>query len=382
MTTTRRFLIAVSTAFVPFLALAEPPAELAGRYVSLRGDRLEFTTASGGTNGAESVTYRYSVTNPTTASLVVAYPSSGRQRTVTLIFDEGGTPLEHREFDLLSMNPPRPPVFRSGPFEIGLLDVAPPPPLESSAPDALAGLSLQTGKKRLEFLTGDRGRHFRQGRSDYFTYVYTLVDENSARAELTDESDGHLTLIDLDFNAEGRPVSFTATEEKDGVPVTVTGRFTMGTNRNLADLRIGNNPEELAGNDVFSPFGIFQTVGQRSDGRDPLVYHLSLQNDGDTDSFRLRGTRDRSHFRVEYYTYPDGENVTAAMISGTLESGELGHDASADFTMELTPLRSHGSFLGEISARSLSVPEARDAVLSLSLIKARSRQVSSRRTQR
>lgn len=381
MTTTRRLLLAVSTLFVPYLSLAAPPAELTGRFVSLKGDRFEFHTVSGGTNGADSVTYTYSVTDATNASLVVNYPS-GRQRSVTLTFLADGSPLEYREFDLVSINPPMPPIFRSGTFEIGLLEVTPPPPLDSSAPDELTGLYLQTGKKRLEFLTGDRGRHYLPGRSDYFTYVYTITDEDSARVALTYETDGRTALLDLDFDAQGRPVSFTATEEKNGAPLTTTGKLAMGTNRHLADLQIGTDVANLVGNDHFSAIGLYQTVGQRGDDKDPLDYTIALQNDGDTDTFRLRGSRARSHFRVEYYTYASRENVTAAMVAGTLEVGELGHGGTATLTMELTPLRANGAFLGEISARSLSVPEARDAVHSLTLVKARSKNKSGKKRSR
>jgi integral membrane protein len=96
----------------------------------------------------------------------------------------------------------------------------------------------------------------------------------------------------------------------------------MGTDRNLADLQIGLDPENLV--------------------------------DGDTNAFRLRASRDRHFFRVESYSYPAHENVTAATVAGTFET-----TAS---TMELTQLRANGAFVGEISAPSLSVAEARDAV--------------------
>jgi hypothetical protein len=61
------------------------------------------------------------------------------------------------------------------------------------------------------------------------------------------------------------------------------------------------------------------------------------------------------------------------MVAGTFETTALEHGETAAFTMELTPLRANGAFLGEISARSLAVAEARDAVHSLSLVKARSK---------
>jgi hypothetical protein len=383
MTTTRTLILSVASFFLPFDTHAAPPSDLTGRYVSLKGDRIEFPTASSGTNGAEAVTYTYSVTNATTSSLVVNYPASGRRRTVTLTFLADGSPLEYREFDLVSINPPMPPIFRSGTFETGLLEVVPPPPVESSAPDALTGLFLQTGKKRLEFLTEGRGRLFIPGKSAYFTYLYNISDEDSARAELTYEDGVRSAVVEVNFDAQGRPVSFTATEERAGsAGVTASGPFTMGTNRHLADLQIGTDPEKLAGADHFGAFGLFQTVGQCGKDMDTLVYPFVVENDGDTDAFRLRASRDRHSYRVEYFSYPARENVTAAMVAGTFETTALEHGETAAFTMELTPLRANGAFLGEISARSLSVAEARDAVHSLSLVKARSKHESGKKKRR
>lgn len=383
MTTTRRLIFAVSALLLlPLVTFAAPPSDLTGRYVTLKGDRLEFPTASSGTNGAEAVTYTYSVTDTTTSSLVVNYPS-GRQRSVTLTFLADGSPLEYREFDLVSINPPMPPIFRSGTFETGLLEVVPPPPVESSAPDALTGLYLQTGKKRLEFLTEGRGRLFIPGKSAYFTYLYTITDEDSARAELAYEDGLRTAVVEVNFDAQGRPVSFNTTEQTSGgETVTATGKFAMGTNRNLADLQIGIDPAKLAGADHFSAFGAYQTVGQCGKNMDTLVYPFVIENDGDTDAFRLRASRDRHFFRVEYFSYPARENLTAAMVAGTFETTSLEHGGTAAFTMELTPLRANGAFLGEISARSLTVVEARDAVHSLSLVKARSKHESGKRKRR
>lgn len=109
-----------------------------------------------------------------------------------------------------------------------------------------------------------------------------------------------------------------------------SSNFTMGTDRNLADLQIGLDPENLV--------------------------------DGDTNAFRLRASRDRHFFRVESYSYPARENVAAAMVAGTFETTAREHGETAASTMELTQLRANGAFVGEISAPSLSVAEARDAV--------------------
>ena len=383
MTTTRLLILAIATLVLPIVTHAAPPADLTGRYVTLKGDRLEFSTTTSGTNGAEAVTYTYAVTDATASSLVVNYPSSGRQRTVTLTFLEDGSPFEYREFDFLSVNPPMPPVFRSGTFETGLLEVLPPPPVESSAPDALTGLYLQAGRKRLEFLTGGRGRLFIPGKCAYFTYLYSITDEDSARVELTYEDGVRTAVVEVNFNAQGRPTSYDATERTTGSEsVTASGKFAMGANHHLADLQIGLDPAKLAGADHFSAFGLYQTVGQRGNNMDTLVYPFVIENDGDTDAFRLRASRDRHFFRVEYFSYPARENLTAAMVAGTFETTSLEHGGTAAFTMELTPLRAKGAFLSEISARSVKVAEARDAVHSLSLVKARSKHESGKRKRR
>ena len=92
-----------------------------------------------------------------------------------------------------------------------------------------------------------------------------------------------------------------------------SSNFMMGTNRNLADLQIGLDPENLVG--------------------------------GDTDAFRLRDSRDRHFFRFESYRYPARENVTAATVAGTFETTAREHGETAAFTMELAQLRANGAFL-------------------------------------
>ena len=92
-----------------------------------------------------------------------------------------------------------------------------------------------------------------------------------------------------------------------------SSNFTMGTDRNLADLQIGLDPENLV--------------------------------DGDTNAFRLRDSRDRHFFRVESYRYPARENVTAATVAGTFETTAREHGETTAFTMELAQLRANGAFL-------------------------------------
>ena len=132
-------------------------------------------------------------------------------------------------------------------------------------------------------------------------------------------------------------------------------------------------PANLVGNDYFGAIGSQQTAARRVETMDTVVYAFAIENDGDTDTFRLKATRGRNTFRAEYFSYPDRGNLTAAMTTGKFETPELAHRATAAYTVELTPLRSNGAFVGEIATRSVSVGEARDAVHSFTLVKARTK---------
>ena len=368
MTTNRLILTVIFLFFFTSVIQAAPPADLVGNYVILRGDRLEFPTATSGTNGSETVTYTYQVQGALSAALVVTYPVSGRSRNVNLNFLEDGTPLSFQEFDFLSTNPPMPPVVRSGALEIGLLEVT--PPLESSAPDFLTGTFLSGGGKRFEFLTGGNGRVFSPGKGDYFAYDYLILDEVSAGATIRFDDGARVIELFLTFDAAGNPLGFQSSEFLDGAPVIEkSGNFERGVNRHLGDLKIGNDAFSVFGNDHFNALGLFQTAGRISDTTKTVVYRFELENDGDTDRFRIGATGARHTFKPEYFSLPGRENLTAEMTTGRYVTPDLGHREVAAYTMELTPLRDTGLFLGGITSRSQTVEAARDTVASFTLVK-------------
>jgi hypothetical protein len=365
MTTLRSFLTLVSVSFFTSMAHAAPPADLMGNYVTLRGDRIEFPTASSGVNGSDAVTYTYQVQGALSASLVVTYPASGRSRHVNLNFLEDGTPLSFQEFDL---TPPLPPLVRSGALEIGLLEVT--PPLESSAPDSLSGTYVTSGGKRFEFLTAGKGRTFSPGKGDYFSYDYTILDEVSAGATIRFDYGTRVTELVLTFDAMGNPSGFQSSEFRDGAPVMERfGIFERGVNRHLGDLKIGNDAFSVYGNDHYNALGLFQTAGRFSDSMKTVVYRFELENDGDTDRFRIDATGARHSFKAEYFSLPGRENLTAEMTTGRYVTYDLGHREVAAYSMELTPLRDNGAFLGGVTARSQKVEGARDTVTSFTLVK-------------
>lgn len=370
MTTSRAFLSVVSVCLFTSVTQAAPPDDLTGRYVTLNGDRIELPTASAGSNGSDEVTYTYEVLSDLSASLVINYPVSSRMRNVTLSFLADGTAAGYQEFDFLSTNPPMPPMVRSGSFEIGLLEVA--PPLESSAPASLTGSFLIGGGKRYEFLTSENGRLFVPGKSEYFTYDYFINDEVSSGATILFEGGAREIELVLTFDAEGNPVGYESTEFLDSEVVgEKSGRFETGVNRHLADLKIGTDALSLLGDDHFNALGFRQTTGKVSNSMKTIVYSFEVENDGDTDRIRLEATRARHYFKVEYFTRPGRENVTAAMTTGRHVTAELVHGEVAAYTMELTPLRETGAFAGAVTARSESVTPARDTVASLTLVKAK-----------
>jgi|GEM_PF-3737936 len=368
MTKIRSTLAVLSALLLTSFAEASPPADLLGKYVILRGDRLEFPTATSGTNGSEPVTYTYQVQGALSASLVVTYPASGRSRNVNLNFLEDGTPLSFQEFDFLGTIPPRPPVVRSGALEIGLLEVT--PPLESSAPDFLTGTFVSGDGRRFEFLTAEKGRVFSPGKGDYFSYDYLILDEVSAGATIRFDDGARVIELFLTFDAAGNPLGLQSSEFLDGAPVIEkSGNFERGVNRHLGDLKIGNDAFSVFGNDHFNALGLFQTAGRFSDTTKTVVYRFELENDGDTDRFRLDATGARHSFKAEYFSLPGRENLTAEMTTGRYVTPDLGHREVAAYTMELTPLRDTGLFLGGITSRSQTLEAARDTVASFTLVK-------------
>jgi len=260
--TSRAFLSVVSVCFFTSVALAARPDDLTGRSVTLNGDRLELPTASAGSNGSDEVTDTYEVLSDLSASPVINYPVSSRMRNVALSLLPDGTAAGDEEFDFLSTSPPMPPRVRSGVFEIGLLEIA--PPLESSAPASLTGVFLTGGGKRYEFLTSENGRLFVPGKSEYFTYDYFIIDEVSSGATILFEGGAREIELVLTFAAEGNPAGSESTEFLDSEVVGgKSGRFEIGVNRHLADLKFGTDALSLLGDDHFNAPG-FARLPERS----------------------------------------------------------------------------------------------------------------------
>jgi len=365
MTAIRAARIVLLAILFPLTLSAAPPSDLVGKFVSLNGDRIEFTDSSSGTNGLESVTYTYAVEDTSTATLVVSYPAAARRRDITLGFFADGAPDGFLEFSYDLSGPPLPPRPIYGDFELGDLEVEI-PVIESSAPDSLTGKYIQVGYDRVEFLTATEGRNFKQGDADYFSYTYAHVGELSAEAVLTYADGEQTTQLLLEFRENGRPVRYTATEGED---TSLTGRLRIRTNRHLGDLMIGHSEADEVGDDYFRNYGFGQSIFSRLNSTGMESYPFALENDGDVDSFTLRGKRSRRKFDVNYFTRESRSNITAAMVLGTYQTEALEHREKANFVMEVTPTGRNGFFSAWVKVDSLADPRARDRVKVWGLIR-------------
>lgn len=375
MTTRLPLLIIAAFLLSAGYSKAAPPSDLQGSFVTLGSDRLEFAGAADGNQDGTTFTYSYVVTGALTSNLIVDYPSTGRQRNVTLNFLADGTPAGFQEFDFTPTVPPMPPLLRSGDFTIGALSTTL-PPVESSAPESLTGSFIKAADKRFEFLTLQRGRVFVPGDSDYFDYTYKILDSVSSLATLTFDEGSLVAELTLVFDENGEPVSFQLVESENGLAgPESSGLFESGINHHLTDLQIGTDLDSLKGDDIYGAIGRHQTASGKVPGG-PVTYLFAIENDGDTDDFVLRATPGRGPVRLAYATYPDGENVTAAIIAGRYKTGELAHQESRAFSLEVSPTRNRGAIVTSVSARSRSVEAAKDAVHSFTLFKSKSKKQS------
>lgn len=343
---------------------AAPPTELSGKFTLLNGDRIEFADSDSGTNSGQGVTYAYAVLDAVSASLDVLYPETGRRREITLNFLPDGSPDGYTEFEFQSSGPPLPPVVRSGNFEIGDLEMEP-PVIESSAPDALTGFFTKFGRERFEFLTDGNGRVFKPGNAAYFTYSYTIVDELSAELIASFEDGVRVSQFLLTFDEEGAAVSYIESGGSDSEPE----EFELRLNRNLGDLTIGESEFDQVGDDYFASHGSRQTVKSRSNSEDPVEYLFMIENDGDVDSFVLRGKKGKRKYDVKYSRLGSGENITAAVIAGIFQTSELGHRAKEGFIMEVTPKKTRVSIPLYVMAASTTNAQATDMVRAKTKVK-------------
>lgn len=103
---------------------------------------------------------------------------------------------------------------------------------------------------------------------------------------------------------------------------------------------IGNStdPSRGVGNDIYNTNAANQNLTRVSRKARPVAAVGIVQNDGDaTDNFILRGTGGNRYFSVSYFA---GINLTANVLSGTLQSGSLNAGEDESLSIQVKPKRS------------------------------------------
>lgn len=361
MTTSRFLFASLAVALASVSSHAAPPSDLAGKFVSLQDDRLEFISPNAGRDGNEVFEFVYDVLSSASSSIVITYASGTRRREVTLDFLPDGSPDGFAEMEFLTGGPPMPPLVRNGEFEIGNLETD----IKSSAPESLRGLYVKAGPDRYEFLTDSQGRLFVPGNASYFDYSYEIVDEVSARVTLVYGDSGETVRLLLVFDAEGVPVE-AVTGDEEGESVV---EFELGVNRHVVDLQIGREGEPRIGDDFYNAVGAHQTIREKGSSRDLVVRSILLENDGETDSIGVRGTRGRRKMALRYFAGPERTNITAEVVAGAYETGDLAHGESREIFLEIEPGRGPGAIVAMVSGVSREVEDSGDRVKAMVLLK-------------
>ncbi len=132
-----------------------------------------------------------------------------------------------------------------------------------------------------------------------------------------------------------------------------------------SDARVGSKSPAPVGDNIYNLTGAGQTLNPTikiSQGEKKLF--VRIQNDGhDTDSFKVKGTKGSSKFKVKYL---NGKiNVTTAVRAGTFSTGPLAPGGSFLLTAEITTkkgLKPNKKTTLKISGTSNNDPASRDLV--------------------
>jgi len=88
------------------------------------------------------------------------------------------------------------------------------------------------------------------------------------------------------------------------------------------------------GEDVLDATGASQKITVKTTSR-KIAYRLGVGNDGsDTEPFLLKGSASAPKFKLSYHS-GSGANLTAAMLTGTLETSDLGVGEASDYEIRL-----------------------------------------------
>ncbi len=357
----RPFIVCCSLAgFLP-LQGADAPDDVVGRFLYFEEgleDYLVFLDESTGEerdiNGdVDPMTYTYSITGPQTAEIVVTRDVD-RYDEWTITWTGPGTGTFVRE------------EFRDSNLE----DTDTGGFVESSGssipPVDLVGVRLEEAiegeDERFEFLTDTEGREFEPGDIDPFTYTYSLLDPVTALIVAT-YGTGRYDDLALTFETETTGTYLLGRVRDGNLVKEKRGQFRLDLNTQTVDLLIGDDKGGLRGQNFFNLNGTSQTVKTRlSDDRAERL-RGEIENDGDDDTISARASRGSRKVKTRVFSLNPRRNVTASVTGPGASLGEVGHNASERFEIEVRRKgRGRGKGTGWLQGSSDGIPGAADRV--------------------
>ena len=106
------------------------------------------------------------------------------------------------------------------------------------------------------------------------------------------------------------------------------------------DNHIKNSSEGIyAGDNIYNNDGTSQTKAQNVDNDVTAIYHIRIENDGNSsDTFVVTGNGGDADWTVTYYdALVAGSNITGSVTGGGWNSGALASGATREIRVEVTP---------------------------------------------
>lgn len=172
-----------------------------------------------------------------------------------------------------------------------------------------------------------------------------LIFKNAA--ELSGEVPADAVLGQADFVSNVAATTVAGMDSPVGVALDKEGRLVVGDRgngrslfftplRTRPDVSILTNVGTRIGEDILDATGASQMITVKTTSRKP-AHPLRIGNDGtETESFLLIGSAGAAKFKLSYYT-GGGANVTAAILTGLHETGDLGVGEEANYEIRLKP---------------------------------------------
>jgi len=179
-----------------------------------------------------------------------------------------------------------------------------------------------------------------------------VADQNNHRvlifknaADLSGEVPADAVLGQADFVTNSAATTVAGMDSPGGVALDNDGRLVVGDGgnsrslfftprRTRPDVAIIPDKGARIGEDVLDATGALQKITEKTTAR-KTTFRLGIGNDGtDTEPFLLKGSTSAPKFKLSYHS-GSGANLTAAMLTGTLETGDLGVGEASNYEIRL-----------------------------------------------